>query len=328
MTPDIIGLLDKEWVFTAPEEIGRASIRRFAQAIGDANPLYHDATHAGESKYEGIIAPPTMVCETLQYMAGGLNEAGGNDQRPVLPLDGEIRGGNEYTLFKPLRPEDILTVRWRAADVTEKEGRSGKLVFLVSQIVYTNQHSTTLAVNRETTIYRVSESATEEGETPIARTWESAGAQARRAGRRDGPLHFEDVEPGDELTALEKAISLPQMVSYAAATWDFHRYHYDHEYARQQGYPQPFADGQMLGAFLAQMLADWMGDPGAIHKMGFRFRDLVFPGDVLSCKGRVTAKSSQRDRNLVECELWIENQDGELVLSPAHASILLPSRGI
>ena len=328
MTPEIKGLLDREWVFTAPEEVGGASIRRFAQSIGDTNPLYYDQEHARQSKYEGIIAPPTLVCETLQYMAGGLNDAGGNDRRPVLPLGGEIRGGNEYTFFQPLRPEDILTVRWRVADVTEKEGRSGKLVFLVSQIIYTNQHGTNLAVNRESTIYRVSGSAAERGEIPVQGTWGSAEAPARHAEPSEGPLHFEDVEAGDEVPALEKAISLPQMVSYAAATWDFHRYHYDQEYARQQGYPQPFADGQMLGAFLAQMLADWTGDPGAIHKMGFRFRDLVFPGDVLRCKARVTAKSSQRDRNLVECELWIENQDGKLVLSPGHASIVLPSRGV
>ena len=39
LTPDIQALVGKEWVFTCPEETGRASIRKFALAIGDHNPF-------------------------------------------------------------------------------------------------------------------------------------------------------------------------------------------------------------------------------------------------------------------------------------------------
>jgi len=33
-------------------------IKRFAQAIDDPNPLYHDEEYAKSSKFKGIIAPP------------------------------------------------------------------------------------------------------------------------------------------------------------------------------------------------------------------------------------------------------------------------------
>ena len=35
ITPEIQNLLEKETTFTSPEEVGKASIRRFAVAVGD-----------------------------------------------------------------------------------------------------------------------------------------------------------------------------------------------------------------------------------------------------------------------------------------------------
>ena len=329
LTPDLKALLGREWVYTSPEEIGRASIRKFALSLGDDNPLYSDQEHARKTKYGGIIAPPTLVCETMQYMVGELDESGGPVQKPRVSLGAEIRGGNEYTFFRPLRPDDVLRVRWKVADIREREGRSGKLIILVSEITYANQHGEMLAVNEETTIFRDSGSQVEGSvRSSGPRTVNHAiPGQAMEVRVLERPLYFEEVQVGDEVTTLCKEITLAQMVFYAAATWDFHRYHYDHEYVRQRGYAQPFVDGQMLGAFLAQMLADWAGDPGAIGALGFRFRDFAFPGDVLTCKGCVTSKSAEGGQNRVVCDLWIDNQEGSSVLSPGHASLNLPSRG-
>ena len=73
--------------------------------------------------------------------------------------------------------------------------------------------------------------------------------------------YFEDVHEGTELPPLTKQITTVQMMMYGAATWDFMRIHYDADFARQLGFPGPFVDGQMLGAFLAQLAVDWAGDP-------------------------------------------------------------------
>ena len=326
---DINTLAGQQWVFTAPEAIGLASIRKFALAVGDSNPLYYDAGYASTSQYGGIIAPPTFVCETMQFMSGEMDETGDPTQKPKLPLGTEIRGGNEYNLLRPLRPEDVLTVRWKLSDVREREGKSGKLIIVVSEITYTNQYHETVATNNETTLFRISDSETDGGrQSGLATMGRSTGGPGPAARRLETPLLFEDADVGDEIGALSKEITLPGMVFYGAATWDFNRSHYDYEYVQRRGFSRPFVDGQMLGAFLAQMLADWTGDPGAISKLGFRFRDFAYPGDVLTCRGRVTSKSSQGGQNLVECELWVENQEGALVLSPGHATLKLPSEGL
>ena len=124
-------------------------------------------------------------------------------------------------------------------------------------------------------------------------------------------------------------------MAYGAATWDFIRVHYDADHVRELGFPGPFVDGQMLGAFLAQHVQDWAGPGAFLRKLGFRNRVMVYPGDSLVCRGVVAAlyrenadslESPERAAGLAECELWIENQRGERVVDRASALMQLPLR--
>ena len=120
------------------------------------------------------------------------------------------------------------------------------------------------------------------------------------------------------------------MMAYGAATWDFIRVHYDADHVRELGFPGPFVDGQMLGAFLAQHVQDWAGHRAFLSKLAFRNRVMVYPGDSLVCGGVVTALLCEGDSGegtgLAECELWIENQRGERVVDRASATVQIPLR--
>jgi acyl dehydratase len=141
---------------------------------------------------------------------------------------------------------------------------------------------------------------------------------------------FEDVSVGDELTPLYKQIDPARMMAYGAATWDFIRVHYDDQYVQGLGFPGPFVDGQMLGAFLAQHVQDWAGPGAFLRKLGFRNRVMAYPGDSLVCRGVVTGLYRESDGTegpgLAECDLWIENESGERVVEPASALVQIPSR--
>ena len=140
-------------------------------------------------------------------------------------------------------------------------------------------------------------------------------------------LYFEDVQKDAELPPLTKEITTVQMMMYGAATWDFMRIHYDADYTRQRSFSGPFVDGQMLGAFLAQLVVDWAGDPGALKRLGVRYRNFVFPGDTVTCKGRVLGKAVEGVDALVECEVVAENQNGDVVAGPGVAIVALPTKG-
>ena len=66
ITDELKAWIGREVTYAAPEELGRAAIRYFALASGDGNPLYYDEAIARRSRHGGIIAPPTLVCETNQ----------------------------------------------------------------------------------------------------------------------------------------------------------------------------------------------------------------------------------------------------------------------
>lgn len=155
LTEELKSWIGREVTYVAPDELSKASIRLFALATGDCNPLYCDEAIARESRHGGLIAPPTFICETNQLYPRLAGEDGYFGHRFDLPIDGDrvIRGGNEYVFHKPARPDDRITVTWRITDIYERKTRkAGLLLFVVSEARYTNQHGDLLAVNRETTI--------------------------------------------------------------------------------------------------------------------------------------------------------------------------------
>lgn len=121
--------------------------------------------------------------------------------------------------------------------------------------------------------------------------------------------YFEDVQVGAELPSIVMDITLPQMAMYSAVCWDFMPIHYDSGTARDLGFRAAFTDGPMETAFLCRMVNDWMGLQGILKKISASYRVMVFPGDRLVCKGKVTRKYKEGDENLVECEVWAENQE-------------------
>jgi acyl dehydratase len=156
ITAEVKACIGREVSYTAPEELGRGAIRYFALALGDSSPLYRDAKFAAKTVHGGIVAPPTLVCETNQIIEQPIDENGYIGHHWTLPLTNTrfIRGGNEYEFYQPVRPDDRVTVTWKILDIYERETRKfGALVFVVSEARYVNQRNELLAVNRETNIY-------------------------------------------------------------------------------------------------------------------------------------------------------------------------------
>ena len=147
-------LIGTEYVFIAPEEVGRASIRKFALAVGDLNPLYVSQEEAARGPHGDVVAPPTFICETTQYYRGQVDDEGGFTDRLQLPLGQQIRASNDYVFHRLLHPDDLITARWKIEDIYEREGRTGSLLFVVIDISYTNQRDELMAENRETMVYR------------------------------------------------------------------------------------------------------------------------------------------------------------------------------
>ena len=138
-------------------------------------------------------------------------------------------------------------------------------------------------------------------------------------------LSIDDVREGMEIPPLVKRPTEVALFRFSAVTWNSHRIHYDREYAASEGYPNILVQGHLHGAYLTQMLLDWIGGGGVLRRFQWSNRRAAFPGDTLTCHGRVTQVYRDGDLNLVDCEIWEENQSGE-VCAPGTATVALPSR--
>ncbi|MDQ1697270.1 MAG: hypothetical protein QOJ03_2623 [Frankiaceae bacterium] len=96
-------------------EVSREHIRRFADAIGDGNPVYRDQEAARAAGYSDVVAPPTFLTTV------GLSLAGGNGPLadPDLGLDfgRVVHGEQRYVHHRPVVPGDVLTATTVISDI-------------------------------------------------------------------------------------------------------------------------------------------------------------------------------------------------------------------
>ncbi|OLC77339.1 MAG: hypothetical protein AUH83_04755 [Deltaproteobacteria bacterium 13_1_40CM_4_68_19] len=127
-------------------------------------------------------------------------------------------------------------------------------------------------------------------------------------------FYWSELRVGDDLPPLTKpAIDRVQIVRYAASSGDFNRLHLDEPYAHAVGFPGLFAPGMLALAFVGQLLTAWLRR-GHVRKLGARFIKIVWPGDELTCRGRIAELRKENGACYADVELWAENQKGELVL--------------
>lgn len=114
------------------------------------------------------------------------------------------------------------------------------------------------------------------------------------------------------------------MVMYAAATWDFHRAHYDREFARSAGFEAPVVDGQMIGALLAREVMRWGGPDSFLRMLDYRVSAMVYAGDRICVAGEVIDKKTEAGHPLVVWRLQIHKPDGAQVVKDAQTVIEIP----
>ena len=128
-------------------EVEKEPIRRWAEAIGDSNPLYHDEEYAKKNGYRSIIAPPGFIAQYAYPVKVGQGRV-----RFSSPFTRMLNGGNEYEFFEPIQAGDVLTATSKLAELYERDGRLGKMLFIINETNFKNQNGKVVARARGTGI--------------------------------------------------------------------------------------------------------------------------------------------------------------------------------
>lgn len=150
----------------------RDALRRFAQAIMDPDPLYHDASHAASTAFGTLVAPPLYPVHAFRTAAGApdplvsvqqdpdADGTWGNDGvffglEPIeSPFKRLLNGGNEIEFHRCLAVGEYCVAQARYANVVLKEGKSGQMLLVDVETEFRTDAGELLLVNRQTLIWR------------------------------------------------------------------------------------------------------------------------------------------------------------------------------
>ena len=115
------------------------SIQRFAEAVGDYNPLFSDIAYAKNSKHRRLVAPPGFTGWPLvvkkEWDLGLVGEVI-NAMSPLNLLD----GGVTYEYFNYIHSGDTLVSVSKIENIVEKTQKSGaKMLIMTMASTFTNQ---------------------------------------------------------------------------------------------------------------------------------------------------------------------------------------------
>jgi acyl dehydratase len=136
---------------------------------------------------------------------------------------------------------------------------------------------------------------------------------------------WEDVHEGQELApfVVEK-LTRTDLVRYAGASGDFNPIHHDEEFARLAGNPTVFGHGMLTAGFVGKCVTDFVGVEN-LRRYRVRFATRVWPGDTITCSGRVTRRYEEQGEKRIDGEVQATNQKGEVAVSGSFTAAL-PSR--
>ncbi len=202
---------------------------------------------------------------------------------PPVPLPRRMWAGSQFEFRKPIRVGDRMSRTSTIDDVTAKEGRTGKLVFVkVRHELRCNGAAEPALVEFHDIVYREAQRPDDVPPPP-----QKAAA--------DAPWQREIV-PNDVL-----------LFRYSALTFNGHRIHYDRKYVTEvEGYPGLIVHGPLIATLLMDLLRREMPDADVAS---FRFKAVrpTFDPHPLRVNGAL-----QADEKTVR--LWAQDHEGWLTM--------------
>lgn len=268
--------------------IGRSESVQDRIGATPVNALNATLDHEAAPAADGAVLPPLwhwlyFVPLHRQSEIGPDGHAKRGGFLPPVPLPRRMWAGSQFEFRSPVRVGDAVERTSTIADVTEKEGRTGKLLFVkVRHEVRCNGAVEPAIVEFHDIVYREAKSADDVDPPPQP--------------ARGGAAWQREVVPDDVL-----------LFRYSALTFNGHRIHYDRKYVTQvEGYPGLVVHGPLIATLLMDLVR--RNAPGA-DVATFRFRAVrpTFDLHPFRVNGQV-----QADGRTIQ--LWAQDHEGWLTM--------------
>ncbi|MFC1534463.1 MaoC family dehydratase N-terminal domain-containing protein [Thermodesulfobacteriota bacterium] len=344
------------------EEASRMIVLKFADGIGDSNPLWRDHEYAGKSKYGTIVAPPSWVFSVFAGIQFGWRGLGG------------FHNANDVEFFRPVLLDDKIRAEciYNGFDGPKSSKFAEKMITDFNETKYYNHRDELVATNKWNVMRFERGKARESGSEgaydriQLPHPWKEEELKEIEEEilseeiRGSEVRYYEDVDVGQELPQVIKGpigitdeiafligggAPIPRLAAHGVALRQYKRHpawrfrdpgthanepvfavHYHKGASGAMGLPMPYDVGFQRHCWQIQALTNWMSDDGWLKKSHIQLRRHVFLSDLIRLKGKVIKKHIEEDGQCCVCiETSAINQRGEEVM-PGSAIIALPSR--
>lgn len=143
-------------------ELTATTIRRYARAVGETDPLYLDADYSRSRGYPDVVAPPNLLVSIVGWGDGGAEarlrrdgtEVG--EHLPGVP-EGGVRvmgGGEEMVLYHDVVAGTIVHKQIELVDIQQKHSKEGSMAVLVYHVAFTDESGERLLESSRTVLLR------------------------------------------------------------------------------------------------------------------------------------------------------------------------------
>lgn len=139
-------------------------------------------------------------------------------------------------------------------------------------------------------------------------------------------MRWDDITVPTDLPETVDEISYERVVMNSATTWDYIPWHFDPQYARNNGHPTIFVNTMHLAGFVDRIATAWAGPYSRVVRRKVTLQGSIYAGDSMVGRGRVIDKRRETagatPRYLVDLEVGVYNQRDELCC-PAEVTLEL-----
>jgi acyl dehydratase len=343
-------------------EATRDNIRHYAHGIGDDNPLWCNPTYAANTKYSGIIAPPSFLFATSRIISGYVGGLSGVHA---------MWAGADWTWHVPVRRNDEIRTTAFLKELVEHETRfAGRAIRQVYHVKFYNQKEE-LVAEADSWCFRTDRDLAREQGTKYREVKEKPRKIYTREEiaaiyalyeqeeiRGANPRYFEDVRVGDTLPVMVKGpMTVTGFIAFAQGWGGLYiranklnwrqvakhpglgipnrfgipdcpeRVHWEEDFAHVVGTPGAYDYGPERCSWLTHHITNWMSDDAWLRRATSKIRRHNPEGDTLTFGAKVVGKRMEAGAHLVDIEQEARNQDGELSVI-GTAIVELPARAI
>jgi acyl dehydratase len=262
-------------------EVTREVVDFYADALDDHHPLYQK------------FAPPLLHHSECYKVLG---------EWYLKNLFGNLHARQDWELFAPI--EVGATVRTRSTIVGRysKRGRD----YVVNETDLVDDADGRLLVRGRTHQSFLPPKDREKDDGFVVDTG-TARAKAERESRPPFP-----TATGPALPEIHKTVDQRRCWMFSGPGAN---YHTDAEQAKKFGFPNIVVQGMMTTCFAAQVMLEAFGEGFLTGgRMSLKLTNVLWVDESVTARGRVKERVREGTRTRVDCEVWVDKDDGTRIL--------------